>query len=271
MRRPAARNRAIVSLTPAAGGSASPRNPTNARPRSASSDAAFTSPAHTASTRRPCAASLSFTATRPARCSPSSALISRMRRGAPLANAVSWPSMSWKDAMNFRSLENGTTPAIDDASGRCARSRPMRSRAFSTASSTGSTSGPAILGVSEAPAPSGTVDACWRLARAAVRSTRSNSASVTIGPASRSISRPAVHTRTTVISPDVSVFVLSVQTTVVEPSVSTAGSRRTSACRLAIRRMPTASAIVATAGSASGTAATASAIPVSTTSPIGTP
>ena len=65
------------------------------------------------------------------------------------------------------------------------------------------------------------------------------------------------------MSPDVSVRVLSVQTTVVDPSVSTAGSRRTSAWRRAIRRMPTASAIVTTAGSASGTAATASAMPVS--------
>ena len=65
--------------------------------------------------------------------------------------------------------------------------------------------------------------------------------------------------------------VLSVHTTVVEPSASTAGNRRTSAWRLAMRRSPTASAIVATAGSASGTAATASAIPISITSASGAP
>ena len=91
------------------------------------------------------------------------------------------------------------------------------------------------------------------------------------GSASRSNSRPAAHTRTIVISPEVSVLVLSVHTTVVEPRVSTAGRRRTSACRRAIRRMPTASAIVATAGRASGTAATARAMPVSITSPSGAP
>ena len=81
----------------------------------------------------------------------------------------------------------------------------------------------------------------------------------------------AVHSRTSVIRPDVSVRVLSVQTTVADPSASTAGSRRTSAWRRAIRCTPTASAIVATAGSASGTAATASAMPISTTSPSGAP
>ena len=80
------------------------------------------------------------------------------------------------------------------------------------------------------------------------------------------ISPPAAQTRTTVMSPEVSVRVLSVQMTVVDPSDSTAGSRRTSACRAAMRRTPTASAIVATAGRASGTAATASAMPVSSTS-----
>ena len=46
--------------------------------------------------------------------------------------------------------------------------------------------------------------------------------------------------------------------TVAQPSVSTAGSRRTSTCRAAIRCTPTASAMVTIAGSPSGTAATAS-------------
>ena len=73
------------------------------------------------------------------------------------------------------------------------------------------------------------------------------------------------------MSPDVSVRVLSLQTTVTEPSASTAASRRTSARRAAIRRSPIASAIVATAGSASGTAATASAIPICSTSAKGAP
>ena len=55
----------------------------------------------------------------------------------------------------------------------------------------------------------------------------------------------------------VSVPVLSVHMNVVDPSVSTAGSRRTSACVFTSLRAPMASVTVATAGSASGTAATA--------------
>ena len=64
----------------------------------------------------------------------------------------------------------------------------------------------------------------------------------------------------------VSVPVLSVQITVVLPSVSTAGSWRTTARRPAIRCTPTASAIVTIAGSPSGIAATASAIAASVAS-----
>ena len=56
----------------------------------------------------------------------------------------------------------------------------------------------------------------------------------------------------------VSVPVLSVQMTETEPSVSTAGSRRTSARRVAMRRAPSASEMVTTAGRPSGMAATAS-------------
>ena len=55
-----------------------------------------------------------------------------------------------------------------------------------------------------------------------------------------------------------SVPVLSVQITVAQPSVSTAGSRRTSTWRAAMRCTPMASAMVTMAGSPSGTAATAS-------------
>ena len=60
--------------------------------------------------------------------------------------------------------------------------------------------------------------------------------------------------------------VLSVQMTVVEPSVSTAGSLRITARRWAIRWTPTASAIVTIAGSPSGIAATASDTAASTAS-----
>ena len=59
----------------------------------------------------------------------------------------------------------------------------------------------------------------------------------------------------TVISFLVTVPVLSEQITVTEPSVSTAGSRRTMACRCrAMRSTPIASVIVSTAGRPSGTA-----------------
>ena len=57
----------------------------------------------------------------------------------------------------------------------------------------------------------------------------------------------------------VSVPVLSVQITDVQPSVSTDGSERTTALRLAILRVPSARHVVTTAGRPSGIAATASA------------
>jgi len=69
--------------------------------------------------------------------------------------------------------------------------------------------------------------------------------------------RVPVTTACTVISLRVSVPVLSEPTTVTHPSVSTLGSRRTSALRAAIRCTPSANTSVTTAGSPSGTAATA--------------
>ena len=78
-------------------------------------------------------------------------------------------------------------------------------------------------------------------------------------------------TRRTVISFRVSVPVLSEQIVEVLPSVSTTGRRRTSAWRLTMRRTPIASEIVTTAGSASGTTATASAMPKMNMSSSGMP
>jgi hypothetical protein len=65
----------------------------------------------------------------------------------------------------------------------------------------------------------------------------------------------------TVISSFVSVPVLSEQMTETLPSVSIAGRRRTSALRFTIRCAASVSEIVVTAGRASGTTATASAVP----------
>ena len=87
----------------------------------------------------------------------------------------------------------------------------------------------------------------------------------------RSRTRSSANTRRTVISFFVSVPVLSEQITDVLPSVSTIGRRRTRALRLTIRRTPMASEIVTTAGSASGTTATASAIPNMNISSAGRP
>ena len=69
----------------------------------------------------------------------------------------------------------------------------------------------------------------------------------------------------------VSVPVLSVQMKLTEPSVSTAGRRRTKAWRRAIVRAPKANITVTTAGNASGMAATARLKAVSSMSSIGSP
>ena len=70
----------------------------------------------------------------------------------------------------------------------------------------------------------------------------------------------AVAAETTIISISVSVPVLSEQIRATEPSVSTAGSRRTMALRLAMRWTPMASVMVMSAGRPSGIIETA--IPV---------
>jgi hypothetical protein len=84
--------------------------------------------------------------------------------------------------------------------------------------------------------------------------------------ANRSCSGETLQISRTRIAPVVSVPVLSVQMTVAHPSVSTAGKRRISTRRAAIRCTPTASAIVTIAGRPSGTAATARATAESNTS-----
>ena len=73
---------------------------------------------------------------------------------------------------------------------------------------------------------------------------------------------PGIASSRAVILLRVSVPVLSEQIADVEPSVSTAGSRFTIACRRAISRVPMESRAVTTAGRPVGIAATASATPV---------
>ena len=106
--------------------------------------------------------------------------------------------------------------------------------------------------------PSGVGRAEALLQRTAVRSRAENgspAASSRPSAVGRS-SRPSAQKQRTVISPVVSVPVLSVQITSVEPSVSTAVRRLMSARRRAIRRTPTASARVIVGSSPSGTFAT---------------
>lgn len=82
---------------------------------------------------------------------------------------------------------------------------------------------------------------------------------------------PPATTACTVIWFSVSVPVLSEQITVVLPSVSTAGSRRTIARRRAMRATPMASVIVTAAGRPSGMAPTESATAASNISAVGSP
>ena len=80
-----------------------------------------------------------------------------------------------------------------------------------------------------------------------------------------------VHRVCTVIRFSVSVPVLSEQITVAPPSVSTAGRRRITACRLAIRETPIARVIATAAGSPSGIAPTARATTATNMSAAGSP
>ena len=246
----------------------SPTKPRNVRPSRLESSVSAACPEATASTRRPSAASRAFSSSRWARASssgtsPPSCQTRRHRsstcRGAPLTETRRRSPSWWNAAISLRALEKGTSAT----GGVRPEGAPGRARAAASrmARSTGS---PA--------ASSPVIGGCSRLAAPAVSSSRATASGT--GPrdsVSSAYSAPAAQTRTTDITPEVSVRVLSVQTTVVDPSASTAASRRTSARRRAIRRRPIASAIVATAGRPSGTAATARAIAVSTIRPQGAP
>ena len=134
--------------------------------------------------------------------------------------------------MRLRSESNGSVDTTRHPARR--RSTPRSPATASIASSSGSAS-------------SG--------GREASSAASSNSSSATPGAGPR---------RCTARRFSVSVPVLSLQMTVVEPSVSTAANRRTIAPCSAIWRMLSASVIVTTAGSPSGSAATASDTPTRT-------
>ena len=106
---------------------------------------------------------------------------------------------------------------------------------------------------------------------ASLQRTPATSSSWAAGSTGEQVPLAGVHVATTSVEPAVKVPVLSVARTVTEPRASTAGSDRTIAPRLAIRRVPPARANATTAGSDSGMAATARLMPVTTVSSHGLP
>ena len=137
---------------------------------------------------------------------------------------------------------SGTSPEFTLARERNRRRQEVALRCSVAAGRCRTAPKPAVIARRQDRAPRRTCSrrraACGRLASAATRRTRSKSRmahqlQIAIGSIVNSLS--VVQMRTTDMSPDVSVRVLSVQMTVVEPRASTDGRRRTSACRFAIR------------------------------------
>ena len=157
--------------------------------------------------------------------------------GAPLLKAWRPSPSSYTIVIRFRSGENGSS---------CTRSR---------APSSSSCEMPRSIAASRRALSTGSPTKWSSAQRASDASTAASSSSDSPTP---SAGRRAA----TRIWFSVSVPVLSVQMTVVSPSVSIAASRRTIAPRRAIARAPSASAAVTVAASPSGTAATATATPV---------
>src|SRR5438067_9460341 len=242
---PASRHAAIVAAAEGRAGSCMPTRPSRRSSRSGSSGTSARSAAATARTRYPrraIASARASTSVWPIKGSTAS--------GAPLQTTRTPPSgRRCTVVIRLRALSNGTS---ERRGSRAAGSRPCARAAASSAVSVGSPSA-----TSPVPSPEGRSTASLHSAAAA-------STSVPVAPST-------AHTSRTAIRPSVSVPVLSVAMTVTDPSVSTAGSRRTSALRAAIRRAPSARASVTTAGSDSGTAATTRLIAVITISCTGWP
>ena len=172
--------------------------------------------------------------------------------GAPLVLITSSPSCSSTVVMSLsRGSKRNTRRRA--ASRRLAEtSRPQAAASSSSATSVGSPAGALVpFAASSAELQANTTWASRYVPAAAGR------AAIPSG-VSRSASPAGVHTLVTCILFWVSVPVLSVQMTEVDPRVSTADSRLTRAPRRAISRTPTASASVMVGSSPSGTLATSS-------------
>ena len=271
-RMPARRHRAIASRASGRGGSTRPTRPTSSRSWSASASAAPWDTGYgtvrlaAASTRRPRLARASWAALIAACASASSGVPSgpvlqraSTASGAPFTTTrvPAPPGSGWAVAMYLWDESNGTSAP------RGAASRHARTTAELPARPSSATS----VGSPIAPGPAGSPPGSGRasLARTIARARRSLAGSAA-GSGGTGRSACPVHSSVAVIWFNVSVPVLSLQMTVVDPRVSTEASCLTIALRFAIRCAPTARVTVTTAGRPSGIAATASATASSSTS-----
>ena len=182
--------------------------------------------------------------------------------------------------IRLRSLSKGTSAIRGSPAFSPPGSRPSLPAAVSSAASVGSPTavqtswfpagGRSAASLHKATAVSSRSHRARRLGEGAGRARVTSPAGPYPEP-SISASPSGVHSCRATMLPSVRVPVLSVPSTVTEPSVSTAGSRLIRAFRADIRRAPRASARVTTAGRDSGTAATTKLIAVMTISSSGCP
>ena len=197
----------------------------------------------TASTRRPSPAQRSAT---PAAW-PAPAAAGSTASGAPLVIVViRSPGPRCSVVIRRVAASKGSSPTRGNAERSTPTSIPA-ARAARTRDVSVSAEPP----VPPSPAPVGSASLHSATASSSARVPGGTAPSITSSPSA------GVHDRSATMAPRVSVPVLSVASSVTEPSVSTAGNERTTAPRRLIRDAPPASASVTTAGSESGTAATA--------------
>ena len=209
-----------------------PTKPANIRSRSARSSLLATGPDATASTRRPAAASSSFSASRRAPVVRANRRVAvggqdarasiehAARRAFHVAPRGSGRADGRTPSASVRSRTESARRRVDPRPAWAARCREPARRAASRhrpGRQAPCVSPCGLRSTGEDGRREDPIELCVRLSdRAARSSRRSNVAS-------------HARTHTTVMSPEVSVRVLSVQTIVVDPSDSTAGRRRTSA------------------------------------------
>ncbi len=237
------------------GGSIKATSPISASPcsstcASAPTSARATSRRASASTRRPRAAIVSacaITASRSRATAPSArhceSHSGSTDSGAPLVQTRRPVPCGCSVLMRLRTASNGSSATRGDSASSADLSRPASAANAASAVSVGSPN--------QRPSSPSTASLHKAAARRVSRCTGSASGS----PGRHA--RPSACTSSACMRFCVSVPVLSEQMVLTEPSVSTDGSRRTSAFCPTMRRAPSASSTVTTAGSDSGMAATA--------------